>query len=141
MKRVTGIIIGMAMMMFVFSGVALADDTCCLYGCGIIKGTVKLCGSFIGQEDAVVTLGGNSVKYFDAASTITDSEGFYRFEGQLPVCYIHSGTVTGAFKWLKCCGAPNELWKASASWRFRSFNQGEVITLIKNLKLLYFGTI
>jgi hypothetical protein len=48
--------------MVVFVGMATAQE-CCLYGCGVIKGVVKLCGSFIGQEGAIVTLGGGSVQY------------------------------------------------------------------------------
>ena len=136
MKRVTGIIIALVMMVFV--GMATAQD-CCLYGCGVIKGVVKLCGSFIGQEGVIVTLGGGSVGYFSSAATITDATGYYEFRGDLPVCWIHTGTVTGTYFMYNCCGKPNEVWKASASWRFRSFNQGELITLVSNLKLLWAG--
>jgi hypothetical protein len=137
MKRVTGIIIALAIVFSV--GMAKADDLCCLYGCGVIKGVVKLCGSFIGQEGAIVTLGGRSVGYFSSAATITDATGYYEFRGDLPVCYIHAGTVTGTYFMYNCCGKPNEVYKASSSWRFRSFNQGELITLVSNLKLLWAG--
>lgn len=127
-------------MVLAFAGAAAAADCangCCLYGCGIIKGTVKLCGSFIGQEGAKVMLKSKSGQYFSYTETYTDAEGFYKFRGTLPVCFVHTGKVKGEFVWKKCCGAPDELWKAESEFRFRQMNQNEQITLRNNLKLRY----
>jgi hypothetical protein len=134
MKRIA--ILLSLVMVLAFAGAAAAED-CCLYGCGIVKGTVKLCGSFIGQEDAVVKLTGPSKGYFKSQETMTDADGFYSFRGTLPVCYVHTGKVKGEFLWKKCCGAPDEVWKGNKAWRFRQMNQNEKIVLRKNLKLRY----
>jgi hypothetical protein len=136
MKRISLVL--SIVMVLAFASMAAAEE-CCIYGCGIVKGTVKLCGSFIGQEGATVKLTGMSKSYFGATETITDPDGFYKFKGTLPVCYVHTGNVKGEFVWAKCCGAPDELWKGQNSWRFRKMNQNERIVLKKNIKLRYFS--
>lgn len=133
MKRVTGIAIFLVLLI---SAAAFAEE-CCIYGFGTLKGRVFLCGNSSGQEDAYVyTTGGP----FQGLNTWTDAGGYYCFEKvQLPACLPTNGRVYASFCWVSCCGAPPTAWAASTSFYFRKLNQGECITVNKNLTMLYAG--
>lgn len=126
-------------LLLVFGGTAMAQ--CPFYGEGFIVGQVKMYGNFYGQEDAIVQVGGLVAQYFIPNTTYTDANGFYQlWAPQLPACNPHNGIVTGYYIYVRGGGAPTEIWGSRAPVYFRRPNQGEILHVIKNLPLWYWGS-
>jgi hypothetical protein len=137
MKRLLFLIILISV--FIFSETVLAQ--CPFYGVGVVRGKVKMFGSYFGQQNAYVEITGPSAKYFNLHSTYSDATGFYKLRARLlPACQAQNATVSAHYYMVNGGGAPKEYWADHKPVYIRQPNQGEIIRVTRTLRLRYQGS-